>query len=402
MHLGILSQPSNFHCQKWAKALQNAGHTITVISLEPYTIPNVPCINLNKKDTWDYQDFYFTRKKLKEVLKTEKIEVLHPLHLTPYGVWGYWADFQPMIPAAMGADVFEYLPYHAIPELAYRHWKNLTFQPNFFSRLKNWATKSFHKSMVKKVLMHSQYITADNQTLIKALNEYFHVPLEKLVLQRWGIEEEIFHLIEESDYTYVLQKYGLDAEQPIILSPRGLMPVYQADIILNAFAKLVSEYKNYQWVMLSAGYSIPITLKSFIYSLEQKHKNFHCIKVQIPREEMAVLWKKTKVFISAPIYDGYSAAIAEGRYVGAIPVVNKIPGNEEVIQNEVNGIIVHPFTPSNLTKTLKKILDDIDTWYSQFLPINQDWIQKHGLIQHDAKQFSEFLEIKFSSFFTNL
>ncbi len=352
MHLGILSQPSNFHCQKWSKALKKAGLNVTLFSLENFKIQGINCISFNSKYSWNYTDFYFTRKRLKEALKSEKIDVLHPLHLTPYGVWGYWTNFQPIIPAAMGADVFEYLPYSQIPNLSYRNWKNLTQNNNFFYRIKNKITKYYHRKMVQKVINQANYITADNHTLLNSLKTYFHVPENKLFLQRWGVEEEIFEVIPEYEYENILKKYGLDIEKPIILSPRGLMPIYQADIILDSFSRLVHRYKKYQWVMLSAGYPLSLNLKTKIQEIENSHQNFHCIQKQIQREEMAVIWKFTELFISAPIYDGYSATIAEGRYVGAIPVVNKIPGNEEVIQNLQNGIIVDPFSPENLTENL--------------------------------------------------
>ncbi len=396
MHIGILSQPSNFHCQKWAKALKKAGNQVTIFSLENFKINDIHCIHLNKnKKSWSYGDFYFSKNRLKEALKSEKIDILHPLHLTPYGVWGIWSEFQPIIPAAMGADVFEYLPNNVIPELNYRQWKNLTQNHHFFYQMKNFLLKKYHKKMVQKVLNKANFITADNQTLIDALIKYFNVPFQKLLLQRWGVEEEIFHTISENEFSYTFKKLGIHTEYPIILSPRGLMPIYQADIILNSFTQLVSQFNNFQFVMLSSGYPLPPKLQKQIDILEAKFTNFKCIKSQITRDEMAVLWKKTKIFISAPIYDGYSAALAEGRYVGAIPIVNNIPGNLEVIENEVNGMIVHPFTSDNLTKTIFQVLEKLDEYYENFKLINQNWISQNGLLKNDAENFTQFLNSHF-------
>ncbi len=396
MHIGILSQPSNFHCQKWAKALKKVGNQVTIFSLENHQVEYIQCVNLNKnKESWSYLDFYFTKNRLKQALKSEKIEVLHPLHLTPYGVWGLWSEFQPLIPAAMGADVFEYLPYHVIPELNYRQWKNLTQNHHFFYQIKNFLLKMYHKKMVQKVLDKANFITADNQTLIQALIKYFNVPIQKLLLQRWGLEEEIFDAIPENEFPNIFKKLGIQTDYPIILSPRGLMPIYQADIILNSFQKLASQFDNFQFIMLSAGYPLPPNLQLQIDTLESKFTNFKCIKSQISREEMAVLWKKTKIFISAPIYDGYSAAVAEGRYVGAIPIVNHIPGNLEVIENEVNGIIVNPFNSENLTKAITHVIHNLDKYYEKFKLINQNWILQNGLLKNDALNFTQFLKSHF-------
>lgn len=393
LHIGILSQPSNFHCQKWSLALKKAGNQVTVFSLEDYEIPGLACISLSTgKKHWNYQDFFFTRKKLKEALHSEKVDVIHPLHLTPYGVWGMWTGFQPIIPAAMGADVFEYLPSDVLPELNYRHWKNLTQKQSFFYQIKNFFTKFYHKKMVQKVLKHSLYVTADNRSLIEALEKYFYVPAEKLILQRWGIDQEVFEQFSENEYSSILIKYGLNPEKNIVLSPRGLMPIYQGDIILETFSQLIPQYPHLEFVMLSAGYPIPNTLFPKIKALESSYSNFHCIKTQIPREEMAVIWRKTQIFISAPIYDGYSASVAEGRFVGAIPVVNAIPGNLEIIENQVNGIIINPFTVEQLTQNLQIILSNLDFYYQKFRKINQTWMNQYGLLKQDAEKFTNFIQ----------
>jgi glycosyltransferase involved in cell wall biosynthesis len=395
MHIGILSQASNFHCQKWAKALQKAGNQVTVFTLENYDIKDVPCISLLKnQNEWSYLDFYFTKNKLKEVIKSEKIDVLHPLHLTPYGVWGYWTDFQPMVPAAMGADVFEYIPSQVIPELKYRSWNDKHEKKNLVNSFKKIILKKYHRYMVKQVTLHAKYITADNQTLINALFKYFQVSPKKLFLQRWGLDEEIFHAIPEENYEKTLLKFGLNTSKPIILSPRGLMPIYNGDIILKSFENLVKKYNQFQWVMMSAGYVIPSHLKPVIQDLENQYAHFRCIQQQICREEMAVIWKHTKIFISVPIYDGYSAAVAEGRYVGAIPIVNDIPGNREVIQHLENGIIVHPLNIKNLTQNLEFVIENLETLYEKFKIHNQNWIKKYGLLNQDAQRFTNFLTTK--------
>lgn len=393
MHIGILSQPSNFHCQKWANALKKSGNQVTIFSLENFQVENIPCINLNpNKKSWAYQDFYFTRKRLKEAIKSEKIDVLHPLHLTPYGVWGLWSEFKPVIPAAMGADVFEYLPLSAIPELKTRFWKSSEPKYQIFNALKTKCLKSFHRAIVKKVLKNANFVTADNQALLHALKLYFYVPEEKLVLLRWGIDEEIFHVIPPKEYDNVLKKYGLNSEKPIVLSPRGLMPIYHGDIILDAFQSLVQIHENFQWVILSAGYPIPQFLNKKIQELEKKYQNFHCIKNQIHRHEMAVLWKHTKIFVSAPIYDGYSASVGEGRYVGAIPIVNNIPANLEIIRNQENGVIVQPFNAQNLIIAINYVINNFNEIYEKFKSINQQWILKNGLIKQDAERFTNLIK----------
>lgn len=395
MKIAILSQPSNFHCQKWARALQKQGNEVLICSLENHSLPDVETVCLQKnKPTWTYSDFWFSGQKLREVLKQEQVDIVHPLHLTPYGTWARWAGVRPCIAAAMGADVFEYLPYNAIPALFYRNWSEQMPQKNsLFKKINKAVKKKYFTYQVQKVLQFSDFITADNQALIDALVNYFHVPENKLRLQRWGIEEELFQNIDPQAQCLFFQEHQLSLEKPIVLSPRGLMPIYQGDIILQALEKLLSlkVSKEWQFVVLSAGYPIPNPLLKYIHTLESKYSHLRVIKKQISREQTVYLWKQTKAFISAPIYDGYSAAVAEGRYVGAIPILNNIPANREVVRNGENGIIIDNFKPETLFQTLHEVLQNFSAYYEKFGVINKTWMQSHGLLWQDARSFTEWL-----------
>ena len=97
-------------------------------------------------------------------------------------------------------------------------------------------------------------------------------------------------------------------------------------------------------------------------------------------------------FISAPVYDGYSNALSEGRYIGAIPIVNAIPGNLELIRHKENGCIVEPFEPDLLTQTLEEILADTDAWKRKFSGQNTEWILKNAHLKTNIRHFLDLCE----------
>lgn len=385
MKVAILSVPTNFHCQKWANALVRAGAEVTVISLQANdnsenclfdTIHIPPKISL--RGQYRYPSYWFSRKELANILHDRKIDVLHPLHVTPFGTWARWSGFQPTVVAAIGADILEYTQDKILWDA-----NNEKTGMKLYTKIK----KRYYKNAVQKALDFARLITADNQTLIDAIQSEFNIEPQKIHLLRWGIEPEIFNFSPDSQIT-CCQKLQLPINARIVLSPRGANAFYQAEIILDAYEKLLIEGDSeHYFVFLASEYKISPTIHAKAESLSKMYSKFRWITEPLSRTEMAVLWTMTDVFISAPKYDGYSASIAEGRYIGAVPIVNDIPGNREVITHNYNGIIIHSFNAEALRSGLRAVLQNIDTLKPLFAERNRIWITEHSLLQDHAKDF---------------
>jgi glycosyltransferase involved in cell wall biosynthesis len=385
IRIAILSVPNNFHCQKWANALVRAGADVTVISLQAddgsdnnlfdsvYIPPKI-----SFQGRYRYPSYWFARKELANILYDRKIDVLHPLHVTPFGTWARWSGFQPTVVAAIGADILEYTQ-----EKILWNANNKKVGLNLFAKIK----KSYFKNAVQKALNYAQLITADNQILINAIQSEFNIAPQKIRLIRWGVEPEIFDSSTE-DQIKCCNKLQLPFHARVVLSPRGANAFYQADIILDAYEKLLEQINSeHYFVFLASEYNICPIIQTKAEYLSKKYSKFRWISEPLSRSEMAILWKMTDVFISAPKYDGYSASVAEGRYIGAIPIVNDIPGNREVIIHNYNGIVIHPFNANELCTGLRNILEEIDTLKPLFAERNIIWIKEHSLIENHAKLF---------------
>jgi len=390
MKVAILSVPTNFHCQKWANALVQAGAEVAVISLqsndnrenclfESIHIP--PKIWFQRQ--YRYPSYWFARKELAKILHDRKIDILHPLHVTPFGTWARWTGFQPTIVAAIGADILEYTQEKILWDSTIEKTRM-----NVYAKIK----KYYFKQAVQKALDYAQLITADNQTLIHAIQSEFNIAPQKIRLLRWGIEPEIFDFFPK-DRIIFCEKLQIPINARLVLSPRGANAFYQGEIILDAYEKLLEDnFSEYYFVFLASEYKKSLTIQAKAELLTKKYSKFRWLKHPLSRKEMAILWTMTDVFISSPKYDGYSASLAEGRYVGAIPIVNDIPGNREVIIHNYNGIIIHPFNSETLSSGLRNILQNIITLKPIFAERNRAWVTEHSLLQDHAKAFLHLCE----------
>lgn len=395
MHFGVLSDPTHFHTKKWVKGLLSCGQKVTVFSFVKGEIPGATCVYIPprfaKEGTATYLSFLFTGSALRKALISHKVDILNPINLTPYGVWAKNSGFKPLVSIAMGADILEYPPpgiSFDIPDA--RRWeKQSTQKSSFIQQFISQTKRAFFRRQVKKALEASDFITGDNLLLVHAVKDWFQV--KNVELNRWGIEEELFDM-NDSQEKRLREKFSLLPDQKVVLSPRGMKPLYQGDIIYEAFESLLRKGHTEKFILLSAGYEVPYELDQKAQRLAREFPNFHYERGVIPREDACLLWNFTDVFVSAPVYDGYSNALSEGRYAGAVPVVNNIPATQELLKHQKNAWICEPFTPMELAKSLGIILGDLDTWKNRFSPVNRTWILENAHLKANMKAFVEACE----------
>ena len=387
MHIAVLSDPANFHTQKWARALQNAGAEVTVFSFFDAQIEGIPCVRIEPSYTLNgkltYASYLYSTDKLYRELITHRVDLVNPINITPFGVWAARTPFRPIVSIAMGADILEYPPERKesrIPEA--RTWSSVE-KSGPIGRAVKGAKWHFFRKHISHALERSDLITGDNLQLIHALKDWFHVPARKVRLNRWGVEEDLFETSPERIQA-LRKRFDIRDWQRVVLSPRGMKPVYNGDLILDAFEMLVRRGpRDVKFLMLSAGYDIPAAVLAKARELDKHFQNFTFVPEVMPREEVYELWSLVDAFISAPAYDGYSNALAEGRYAGAIPIVNAIPANLELIDHKRNGWVVDPFTPQHLADAILTIME----YKLRFGKVNRDWILLNSHLRTNVRMF---------------
>jgi glycosyltransferase involved in cell wall biosynthesis len=189
---------------------------------------------------------------------------------------------------------------------------------------------------------------------------------------------------------------GWPIDARLILAPRGANHFYSADVVLNSFLILINKYKNYlksnyYFLLLSTGYPVSPYLLAEAGELVHSGR-FHLVERVLDASEMQALWSRTDVFVSAPAYDGFSAAETEGRWAGALPVLNDIPAHREWAIPDQNAWIVKPFSAENLAGTLAALLPRIDELRPIAQALNRAWIAEHADLDVQARQFLTFAE----------
>lgn len=385
MRIGLVGSPRDLHLRRWSSALKRAGAEVWAFGLERQpedvvrgggyfpTEPPIPYVRVGEGiDRPNYWDFIRYRKALFCSLQEYRIQLAHPIHLSPYGVWVYLSGFRPYVPFAMGA------------ELEYTAWARRQAQRGFWTSHPLLTPLRHHTllPLLRQTLYGARLILADNYTICKNI---------KLLCKNKTILEipAGIDLMGQGDVGWRADGEG---EGGWVLAPRGMTRFYQADYILEGFAHYWERGGHLRLLLLANLYSADEMVLEISNIFAKKY--FEKIKVisrLLSPTEMQEVWRHVVAFISAPSYDGYSYSVAEGRWAGAIPLLNAIPGNLEIATHGYNALLIHPFTPENLANALHTLENHLSNLQKTFTPRNQQWIQRFSDIENHARLFLKIL-----------
>lgn len=152
------------------------------------------------------------------------------------------------------------------------------------------------------------------------------VPFSKIMILPKGINLNFFKFEENKDQTQINA-----------IVTRSLLPEYQHEIILKAFA--IIKKKNIPFSLTIVGDGI---LLSELISLSEKLEIDEEVKFtqRIHNDDLPKLLMKSNIYISMPNTEGVSASLFEAMACGSFPIVSNLPGNRCWINNHENGILV--------------------------------------------------------------
>lgn len=391
MRVGLVGSPRDVHLRRWGSALSRAGAEVWVFGLEREpddavavkgwsylpAEPPLPYIRVIEgiERPW-YWDFIRHRRALFQRLQECEIDLAHPIHLSPYGVWVYLSGFRPYIPFVMGS------------ELEYTAWGRRQAQRGFWTSHPLLTALRQHTlpPLLRQTLHQATLILADNYVLCE--NTKLLCKNKKILEMPAGVDLVGWGGSGEGEA-------GLNRREGWVLAPRGMTRFYQADRILEGFARYWEKGGRLRLLLLTNLYQADKNILKISNDFSKKYyEKIKVIDRILSPAQMQRVWREVVAFISAPSYDGYSYSVAEGRRAGTIPILNAIPGNLEIATHNYNALIVHPFTPETLAKTLHTLENHLQTFQKVFAPRNQKWIEHFSNIENHVRLFLKILAEK--------
>ncbi|QTD43840.1 glycosyltransferase [Ottowia testudinis] len=307
-HLALLGDATSVHVQRWAREMRARGWRVSLITARPQAIESVHQIVLPpvRRQT----DWLWRVGAARRAVAALAPDIVHAHYVTSYGYLAARCGRQPLVMTAWGSDLL------------------LTPRQNpLIARLTAWT------------LGRARLVTGDSRDLLDAARRLR--PGVRTELIHWGVERARFAPQPWAD------KPGFEA-----VSLRSWETNYRIDVILRAFAQVVSERPGARLHLLGGG-SEEGRLRALVNDLSlQNSVHFHG---RLDDVGMAAVLARCKLSISVPESDATSVSVLESMACGLPVIASDLPANRDWLGA---GALVPAGDVAALARVWKALIDD--------------------------------------------
>jgi glycosyltransferase involved in cell wall biosynthesis len=328
MRLCFISNPNSTHTRRWVGWFAKHGHTVCLLAdvamQEPWS--EVPVIDLSKIINAPIIRFPIWTVWLRRFLHQWHPDILHAHRVNSAGWLAAASGFHPLVITPWGTDLYQ-LPQH--------------------SRLARW--------LAHFVLGRADMVTADALDLLQTARHYGANPAS-LHLVQWGVD--LTHFYPGPADLNLRTALGLGGG-PIILSPRGIKPIYNLDIIIQAMFTVRSSLPGAMLIIRDYN-----TDPEYKRRLEELITNLDLTGIVRwigpvePWERTADLYRLADVVVSVPMSDSTPVSILEALACGVPVITTDLPALHEWLLPGESGLMVPQRDSHALAAALCQLLTD--------------------------------------------
>ena len=325
MKVLLLSDTQSEHTEKWALGLANAGIKVGLFSFnkasyEWYVHENItvffePEKKINAESTLTKLAYIKYVSILKKIIEHFNPDILHAHYATSYGLVGALTNFHPFVISSWGTDVMKF--------------------PN-----KNFVAKSILKYNFNK----ADLLCATSFTIKEYINQVVKFPVSVIP---FGIDindfkpKKVKSLFSENDF--------------VLGSIKPLESLYNTDILIKSFAKLLPKYNNLKFMIIGDG--------GELNSLKELCRNlgiFDNVKFpgRIPFKEISNYYNMIDILVNVSEYESFGVSVVEAMACETPVIVTNIGGLKEVVKDDTVGLKVKIGDVEDTTSAIERLITD--------------------------------------------
>jgi glycosyltransferase involved in cell wall biosynthesis len=291
--------------------------------------PKVEVLDLPRRFNRRVVRFIPWARWTRQAVSRWQADVLHAHRVSSGGWLGAASGFHPLIVTPWGSDVYQHP------------------QRSLAARLLAWFT-----------LRRADLITANSDAIGRQAIKLGGRAQAVQIIQ-FGVEMDVFSPAPATPVksAALRQRLSLPPDARLVLSVRGVKPVYNLEIILQAlpavrqqFPEAIFIFRNYNtdpaYKQQIDALTAELGLGDFIRWLPEVND----------RTEMAALYRLSEVVVSVPTTDGTPVSVQEAMACEKPIVCTDLPSLREFITHGQNGFLVPVRQPAPLAEAINQLL----------------------------------------------
>jgi glycosyltransferase involved in cell wall biosynthesis len=321
----LLSDTHSEHTEKWALGLANSGIKVGLFSFnkasydwyvhENITVFFEPEKSINAESTLTKLAYIKYVSILKKIIAHFEPDILHAHYATSYGLVGALTGFHPFIISSWGTDVMKF--------------------PN-----KNFVAKSILKFNFKK----ADLLCATSFTIKDYIAQVVNLPVAVIP---FGINindfkpKKVESIFKDTDF--------------VLGSIKPIESLYNIDILIKSFAKLLPKYANLKLLIIGEG-TAQSALKQLCEDLNVS-KNV-IFTGRIPFKEVSNYYNMINVLVNISEYESFGVSVVEAMACGKPVVVTNVGGLKEVVKDDSVGLKVNIGDVDGTVNAIERLIND--------------------------------------------
>jgi len=327
MKICLLGNATSLHMRRQAVWFAGKGHEVHIITFVDTKIENVNIHYVKIKVKYlpfaHILSLPLNIQQVRGIIKEIRPDIVNGQYLTNYGLYAARTGFHPLVLTAWGSDV-------------------LITPKRFF----------FIKVLTKYSLSKADLIVCRSPAVKDEIVKLGAKP-GKIKLSFPGVDTEEFSPAQRSEE--LRQKLDLPNSSPVVISIRGLRPIYDVATLIKAIPLVLEKVQAAKFVIAGEGEQ-----RSYLESLAQSLRISASVGFVglVSHNEIPQYMASSDVYVSTSLSDGVPNSLLEAMASGLAPVVTDIVANRAWLKDEENGFLVPAKDCEMLASRITTLLKD--------------------------------------------
>lgn len=320
MHIVILGSRRSIHTVRWANALAERGHRVTILTMHPPDEPFRENIEVIKLPFSNPAGYLLNIPFVKKIIRRLKPDIVHSFYAFGHGFLGRASGFQPHLASVVGSDVYD-----------------------------DPCKNRLYRNLIIKNIEQAAHVCSTSNVMAEHTRRLCAKPLN-ISITPFGVDTGQFQPVQ--------QKH--DPEYDFVVGTvKAMKPKYGVDILIEAFAGFRDRFpgKKFKLILTGAGKQIH-ELKQLAGRL---NLGSDCeFAGKIPHHQVPEYLAKMDLFVAVSRYDSesFGVAVVEAMSCEKPVIVSDAGGLPEVVQHNKNGIVVPRENVPAVTEAMVRLYED--------------------------------------------
>ena len=298
--LAFIADPNSIHTRRWVGFFVERGHRVHLIVPNTVVVePGLdPRIGVHIYRAWPRTHIRglgsaITALGLRRLMRRIRPDVLHAHYLSWYG-WSAWlSGFHPYVVTVWGSDVFT-----------------------------GPRQSAMHRRWARRTLSGAALVTAVSEALARGAVE-LGAPADKVRIVQFGVDPNVFFPSPAPESL----RQSLDLKgRRVVLSPRGLKPLYRHEVAVEALARLPGDV-----VLVLVKWQVDPEYLARLEALIEERSLQSRLRWLPATEHQALAdyYRLADVVVSLPVTDAFPVTALEAMACGVPVVMGSLPSIHE-------------------------------------------------------------------------